>query len=297
MLTTKTAARNDGIGDRLEITRKPSLHLASYVVVNLKNVFQMKIHKIYDEDGKGFTRIITSPDVEYVNPVMYYSDYIIFNSISLEKDLLAITDPILASKISDDYFFQRAKEKLFEKYEEIENTKIPPNLIEILEGKSKKTQIQLLKGQTLTPDQLMAYLFSTYLDFGFTFSQYISENLHKGLDRSALPRLIHVDGKEVKSIGSTTLSKGQMRQVVEQRKVITAKFLDKGDTWHCFFGTLDSFGGKESWKDGQAHFHYISDKWGIPRDVVIAKIKSGVYPSTSVHIGLLNYRDQSKDEE
>lgn len=257
----------------------------------------MEIHKIYDEDGKGFTRVLTSPDVEYVDPVMYYSDFIIFNSMSLEKDLVAITDPVLASKISDDIYFKRAKEKLFEKYEEIENTKIPPNFIEILEGKSKKAQIQLLKGQTLTPDQLMAYLFSAFLDFGFTFSQYISEHLHKGLDKSALPHLIHVDGKEVNSVGSTTLSKGQLRQVVEQRKVITAKFLDKGDTWHCFFGTLDSFGGKESWKDGQAHFHYISDKWGIPRDEVVAKIKSGVYPSTSVHIGLLNYRDQPKDME
>jgi len=257
----------------------------------------MDIHKIYDEDGQGFTRIVKLSDVEYVDPVKYYSDLIIVNSISLEKDLLSFKNPALAALASEEFFYENAKKKLFEKYDEIENTIIPHNFLELLEGKSKKAQIQLLRGQTLTSGQLMAYLFSAYLDYGFTFSQYISEHLHKGLNKSALPRLIHLDGKEVKTVGSTTLSKGQLRQVVEQRKVITAKFLDKGDNWHCFFGTLDSIGGRESWKDGQAHFHYISDKWGITRNEAVAKIKSGVYPSTPVHIELLGYRDKSNESE
>jgi len=164
-------------------------------------------------------------------------------------------------------------------------------LLNYLEGESKKdAQIKLLKKQTFTSDQLIAFLFRAYLEYGFSFSQYTSENLHKGLDKSKLPRLIHLDGKEVKTVGPTTLSRGQLRQVVVQRKVIIAKFLDKGNQWHCFFGTLNSIGGKESWNDCQSHLHYISDKWEIPRDGVVTKIKGGIYPSTPVHIGLLDYR-------
>ena len=43
------------------------------------------------------------------------------------------------------------------------------------------------------------------------------------------------------------------------------KFIDKEDEWHCLFLTYDSIRGKESWNGGQPHYHYISDKFGIPR--------------------------------
>lgn len=68
-----------------------------------------------------------------------------------------------------------------------------------------------------------------------------------------------------------------------------AKFLDKGDTWHCFFTVYRSLRGEESWQDGQPHFHYISDKWGISRKDAVEQLKGDKYPSTSVHISLLGY--------
>ncbi len=52
-------------------------------------------------------------------------------------------------------------------------------------------------------------------------------------------------------------------------------------------------GGKESWKDGQAHFHYISSKFGITREELLSKFESGKYPSSSVHIDILEYGAQS----
>jgi hypothetical protein len=98
----------------------------------------MVSYKVYDEDGQGFTRITQPVDVEYVNPMKFYSDFIISNSISLEKDILLLKDPALASLISDDLYFQRAKEKLFEKYRKIENTTIPQNFIKLFRRRIKK---------------------------------------------------------------------------------------------------------------------------------------------------------------
>ena len=35
----------------------------------------------------------------------------------------------------------------------------------------------------------------------------------------------------------TTLTKGQMKGVIEQRHVLVAMFFDKGADWHCMFLT------------------------------------------------------------
>lgn len=256
----------------------------------------MKYFKISDDEGNGYYRGAVSTDIEYVDPVKYYSDFIINNSMLLEKDIVFLKDPVLATLAGNEFFYKRALEKLSEKYKEIEETFIPTNFIEILkEERSKNDQIQLLKGQSITPDQLIAYLFKAFLDHGYTFSQYTSEYLHKGLDKSQLPLLIELDGAEVKSIGKTDLTNGQLKNVVTQRRIIVAKFLDKGNNWHCFLGTLDGFCGEELGQKSDAHIHYISDKWGISRTEIVEKIKSGIHPSSKVHIKLLGYRNQSDD--
>lgn len=88
---------------------------------------------------------------------------------------------------------------------------------------------------------------------------------------------------------------GQLKQVIEQRKVIVSKFLDKGSEWHCLLLTYDSLKGKESWKNGQPHYHYISSKFRIPRDKVVEQLKSSSYNLGSLpHIDLLEYRDKKK---
>ena len=81
-------------------------------------------------------------------------------------------------------------------------------------------------------------------------------------------------------------------QVIEQRKVIVAKFFDRGSEWHCLFLTFNSLAGKENWKGGQPHLHYISDKYGLTREEAVNRFKSNNYPSTSVHIDLLGYGNQ-----
>jgi hypothetical protein len=174
-------------------------------------------------------------------------------------------------------------------------TEVPPNLISLLNSQSKKEQERLLRGQSLSPYQLSAYLFRAWSEFGFSFSNYTGEHHHKGVDESTLPSLIVVgDDQKVRTAGETTLTEGQLKNVVNYRKVTVTKFLDKGENWHCFFTVYKSLRGEESWKDGQPHFHYISDKWGISREEAVKQLKSEKYPSTNIHIDLLGYDDKSR---
>lgn len=94
----------------------------------------------------------------------------------------------------------------------------------------------------------------------------------------------------MKTAGETKLTEGQLKNVINHRKVTISKFLDKGDLWHCFFITYNSIGGKDKWQDGQPHYHYISDKWGFNRKDAVERLKSTNYPPTSVHITLTDYR-------
>jgi hypothetical protein len=252
----------------------------------------MKEEKIYDEDGKGVTTVFYASDFEFVNPIQYYSDTQIKTIMSMERELLTMKNPILASELSQEFFFKRALEQWNERYVEIKATKVPENFLKLLDAKSKKEQVKLLLGQCINPDELIAFIFKAWEE-GFSFSQYTTEHHHKGLDTSKLPKLIHLKNKEIKTVGKTDLSDGQLRQVIEQRKVTVAKFFDKGQDWHCLFLTFNSIVGKESWKGGQAHLHYISSKYNITREQAVNGFKNGNYPSTSVHIDLLDYGNQT----
>lgn len=245
---------------------------------------------IPDDDGKGLTLGFIGTDVEFVNPVEYYAGWEKRKSISFNKHLLHKTDAIKAAAISEEFYEKKAKEKWDETYQRIKKAEVPPNFIALMESTSKKEQEKLLRGQGITPEQLAALLFIAHEEFGYTFSTYTTEHHHKGLDESALPDFIHVkDDGTVKTAGKTSLSEGQLKQVVSDRKVTVAKFLDKGDAWHCFFTVYRALKGEETWKGGQPHLHYISDKWTLPRVDVVAALKSTNYPKTSVHIELIGY--------
>ena len=101
--------------------------------------------------------------------------------------------------------------------------------------------------------------------------------------------MIHLkEDNSVEKIGDTSLTEGQLKNVVSYRKVVIGRFLDHPDgSWHCLINTYAAMGGKES-AHPQAHFHYLSDKFGFTREEVVKKIKTGEYPSTSIHIDILD---------
>jgi hypothetical protein len=250
----------------------------------------MEEHIIIDDDGKGYTKAFIGTDVEFVDPIQHYSNWNKRKYISLTKDMLFLENPFMASLVPEEFYIKKAEEKWAKRYEIIINTEVPGNFLKLLTCESKKGQIQLLKGQGLSPMQLIAFIFKAWTDFGFSFSSYTAKHYNKGLDESRLPELITVKDGDVKKAGETNFTKGQLKSVVNDRKVTVSKFIDKGDNWHCFFLTYRSLRGEESWKDGQPHFHYISDKWGYPRKDAVEQLRGQKYPSTTVHIDLSDYK-------
>lgn len=254
----------------------------------------MSIEKIYDENGQGFTRVFTTDKVEKVNPIDYYKFYELKKRATILRDLLFVKDPFLTSLLDDKYFIKMAEETLIGFFEKFEQTKIHENLKELLQTKQKKDQERLLKGITLTSDELMSMIFTSYKDFGFLYSKYLFENLPAGLEEKKLPKLFHLkeDGT-IEKVGETDLSDGELKNVIKHRKIIVSHFFESEDFWHCFFVTYNSLSGEENWKDGQAHFHYISSSFGITKDEFVESMRTGKYKSTSIHIDLLDYGKQT----
>ncbi|MFH7014651.1 hypothetical protein [Flavobacterium sp. FlaQc-47] len=255
----------------------------------------LRIRKIQEDDGNGEYSIFESADVEFADPIDFFATSFIGSSFSMMKDIVLAKKPPFPFPLEqiEKTLMKEAVRKWEENFKESLQLKIPENFLSLLTSTTKKEQIKLLKNQTLTPEQTLALLLRAKIDFGYTFSQYKCEHYPKGLDESKLPTTVEIKGDKVHKIGPTTLSDGQLRQAIDQRKVIVSKFLDKGSQWHCFFLTYDSIKWKESWKDGQPHYHYISDKFGIPRDQVVSQLKSSHYKLGSLpHIDLLDYRDK-----
>lgn len=252
-------------------------------------------HKIPDDSGNGSYTIFESPDFEYVDPTKHYAESYIVTNVSMMRDIILLKKPQVPLDFIEKYIHKEAFKDWFKKLKEIEEISIPENLVALLKADSKKEQLKLLKNLSITPDQLIAFIFKAWTDHGFSFSQYKSERQHTGLDKAKMPKLVEIKDGKVNKVGKTSLTDGQLKQAVDHRKVIVAKFFDKENLWHCFFLTFDSLKGKETWKDGQTHYHYISDKFGIPRQKVVEQLKSGKYSlGTLPHIDLTDYRDDDE---
>lgn len=257
----------------------------------------IKHRKIKEDDGNGEYSIFETHDFEFVNPIEHYSTVFIASSFAMMKEIVLLKTPPFPFPIEviDKILMKEAVKKWEQNFSDTLKTEIPENFIAILTAATKKDQVKLLKNQSITPDQLLAFLFKANTDFGYLFSQYRGEHNHKGLDESKMPAVIRIKEGKVYKVGETSLTDGQLKQVIEQRKVIISKFLDKDNEWHCLLLTYDSLKGKESWKNGQPHYHYISNKFGIPRDKVVEQLKSSSYNLGSLpHIDLIEYRDKKK---
>jgi hypothetical protein len=254
---------------------------------------KIKTRKI-GKPGEGGQYIIREyDDFEYVNPIHQVMKMYIGSTMSFERDVLLINGFDGPEEIMEKVLFKRAIQGWTKELKKYKSIKLPENLLTLLETERKKDQIKLLKNVSLTTHELIAFIFYAYEKHGYTYSQYKASYHHKGLDVTKLPALIHIekDGK-VNTIGKTKLTEGQLKQVVEHRKVTVSKFLDNGEKWHCFFLTFKSLGGKEGYKDGQPHLHYISNAWNIPRQAVKEQLTSKEYSLPSLpHIDFYTYRN------
>lgn len=250
----------------------------------------MKIRKI--PSSTGYYLIGGAEEGVQANPIEYLRTGSIEMQMAVERQILLAKNLPFPIEIINDFLYKRAVEAWEKKLSEINSQKIPENFTALFYAKSKKEQIKLMKEQQITVHQLTALYIKSYTDYGFTYSHFNVEHLHNGLDNEKLPTLLHVDGDKIDKVGDSTLSDGQLKQLIQHRKVVIAKILDKGDEWHCFFMTYKSIGGQETWKGGQPHIHYISDKFGMTRERVVNSLKSKYYSLGKVpHIDLLGYRN------
>ena len=238
----------------------------------------MKEMKISIPGQKGYYKIRKQNDFEYVNPIEQTKQMFNGSHISFEKDLLLLNGFSAPLDWMQSFLLSRANEEWNKKLAEIKNTKFPNSLNDLLAASNKKDQIKSLKGISLTSGELIAFIFNAWEEHGYTYSQYSASHHHAGIDESKLPELIHIeDDGTITTVGQTDMTKGQQKNVVRQRKVTVSKFLDKDNSWHCFFLTFRSLRGEENYKNGHPHLHYISDKWGLTRKEVLKQLTSKKY--------------------
>lgn len=256
----------------------------------------MKMLKIYSGDNKSFYRLFFDEDIEYVNPIEYFKERSITSSYYLLKDQIEHNLKEIPEEIRNKVIAEKAFELWSERFKSISNESLDKEFLDLLVAESKKDQLKLLRGKSLTPYSFAKLLFLSHHEFGFSFSQYTSEKLPGNINNSQLPLLFKLsdDEESISIIGETTLKEGELKNVILHRKNIVANFLDKGSEWHCFYLTFKALAGKESWNKGQPHYHYLSDKFGVSREEVVRGIKSSKMPSTSVHIGIKDYREKQK---
>ncbi len=235
------------------------------------------VTQIKDENGGHYTMFDSNDRIEFVNPIEYYSEVFTTMDYFLSKEMANSANLPFPQEDIDKSILKSALKYWDNMYKETIQIEIPQNFITLLSSKTKKEQIKLLKNQKLSNKQLLAFIFKAWSKFGYTFSQYKAEFHHKGIHKGDLPTIVEVEGDEVNKVGNTKLSNGQLKHAVKYRKAIISKFIDKGNVWHCFFMTMKSLRGEENWKNGQAHFHYISDKFGHSRDKVIEELTNSNY--------------------
>lgn len=253
----------------------------------------MSITRNPNDEGNGFIIAYDGEEVEYGDAIKHFSENKIKVIAAMRYELCLANNPVITKLIPAYFFINQAKKDWEGLFKGIVANKIPDNFISLFGSTSKAEQEKLLRDQSLTTDQYGALLFRSSI-LGYTYSSYKSEKLPNGIKANELPTFIRVDNGKVTKRGATPLTDGQLKGVILQRKVIVARILDKGNEWHCFFQTFKSIRGEESWRGGQPHIHYISDKWGIPRAELVKQIKAGHHPSTKIHIAL--HRDV-KDEK
>ncbi len=189
--------------------------------------------------------------------------------------------------LPNEYFLWEAKRAWYRIYKEIVETPIPPNFLKLFNSSSKTEQERLMNGASLTPYQLCNLWFAASIKFSCSYSNYTSVKLPNGIQENDLPKFAHIAGEKIAKIGNTVLSEGQLKNLINHRKVIIARFLDNKDSWHCFYQTIKGVAGEEKGATGRPHLHYISDKWGYSRADVVKLIKSGSCPCTKIHIDLI----------
>ena len=223
--------------------------------------------RIYNNDSKYVIANIMD-DVENVNAREYLIDFHA-KSIYPAIEAMVLKDKNLDTIYKDPITIMLASKEL-----------------------SKKEQISLLRGISIKPEQLST-IFLYANDKGYKFSNYRFADTPKKYIGADLPSFIYLcDENTIEHYGETSLTDGQMKEIINVSQFVLARILNNGEHWHCFYQTRKGLLGNEPGEYGnKSHIHYISDSFSILLEDVIKGFKAGICPHSKVHITL----DESKE--
>ena len=224
-------------------------------------------------DGSLYKTVSTIEDViEKQSPAIWFGAYAFFEATQLHglpKD--------------------QAKELSFAVLKEWVNRPCPDFLLALYDTDSKKEQENLLRNQSLTPEDLMCWILQSGSKGGL-FSQYSYDGGVPEELKGRTPIMIDASNPEqIKAIGSTDLSDAALMHLVENQTIVIAQIVDlPDDRWYCFYRTHRGLAGRESGKQGQ-HMHFISSSYGIDRDKLVEGFINGNCPKNGFHVHLSGY--------
>lgn len=229
--------------------------------------------EIIDPKG-GKYKILSSYNdtIEKVFPPMWFGAYKFFQLMEL-----------------GGYPEDVAREMAFAELKEWVRKPCPDFLLALYDTSSKKEQERLLKGKSITSENLICWFLQGGRDKGL-FSQYSYDAGVPDELKGRTPILIDAtDENNINAIGKTVLSDAALMHLVENQTKVIAQFMDYPDgRWYCFYRTHRGLAGRESGNQGQ-HMHFISFAYGVNRESLIEGFKKGVCPRNGYHVHLSGY--------
>lgn len=240
----------------------------------------------YKDKNKNFSIMGIAPHNDVDWPPYDYFRFGYAKNISMVfGEKLKYKCPVIIPKEKVKKFcFEKTDEMLKEK---LESSKPNAALHELLTNDTltKKEQEKLLIGKTFNACDLL-WLNKDAQDLGYLLDVYHEEKYpdkFKEKQHSVCYR--QKEDCEMETIGDTNMTDGEMRALLEQRKVVQARIYHKGNIWHCFYFTFKGLNGLESGMMGsKPHYHYLSDKSGITWEGLIDCIKRCDMPRSKVHV-------------
>ena len=228
----------------------------------------------------------------------------IYTGISSYKDVIEREEPakwffcLLCFRLCELEGFPKtvAKEVAKDRLRKLLRKSCPSFLLSLFDSRKKREQEYLLRGQSVTPENLICWLLQAGVREG-TYSQYGYEGGAGDLS-GRTPVLIDAsDPDNIKAIGKTDLSQEALMHLVETQHKVLAQIVDFEDgRWYCFYRTHRGLAGREPGKHGQ-HLHFISSAYGVDRGNLVENFKKGICPSNGFHVKLVGYYDEKGEAE
>lgn len=186
-----------------------------------------------------------------------------------------------------------AKRMSIETVKDYASKPCPEFLKKLINKKKKKEQESLLKGQSITTENLISWFLFAGSQKGL-FSMYSYDGGAGDLIGRA-PLLIDTSNPEqLVTLGKTDLSDAALKHLVENQHKTIAQFIDFEDgRWFCFYRTFMGLAGRENGNQGQ-HMHFISYSYGLDREKLVDDFKQGICPKNGYHVRLVGYWDKTK---